>query len=244
LAYDALGALEKRPGTFGPQLALTPTRPLSFTADVCAPQSFEAAVVPLNVGYGTLTWEATVARGLTLTPTLPLTTGLQGTPLTVTVDSAGYAPGAHTGSITVSATATEVLDSPQVLPVRLRVRDCAPRLAVRPSQLTFLSDVDRPRTMTATLTPLNVGAHALTWTVVADPGQPLVPTLRPTVGFQGQPVSVAVDPTGLALGTYTARITVTATTTDVLDSPQVVPVRLLVVPQVYKLYLPLLLQPG
>jgi hypothetical protein len=96
--------------------------------------------------------------------------------------------------------------------------------------------------MTATLMPLNVGAHALTWTVVADPGQPLVPTLRPTVGFQGQPVSVAVDPTGLALGTYTARITVTAPTTDVLDSPQVVPVQLLVVPEVYRIYSPLVLQ--
>jgi len=87
--------------------------------------------VPLNVGFGVLTWTATVATGfqvtgtgtvgVQVTPTLPITTGVAGTPLTVTVDSTGYATGTFTAGITVTATTTNVLDAPQLVPLTLRV---------------------------------------------------------------------------------------------------------------------------
>jgi len=83
------------------------------------------------VGFGVLTWTATVANGfhvtgtgtvgVQVTPTLPVTTGLAGTPLTVTVDSTGYTTGTFTAAITVTATATDVLDAPQLVPLTLRV---------------------------------------------------------------------------------------------------------------------------
>ena len=120
LAYDALAAMEKRPGYFGPRLAVEPTA-LTLLADVDEPGVITATLHPWNAGYRVLTWTASVAPGMQVTPTLAITTGLQGRVLTVTVDSTGYTTGTFTGSITVTATTTDVLDAPQVVPVTLLV---------------------------------------------------------------------------------------------------------------------------
>lgn len=120
LAYDALAAMDKRPGHFGPRLAVEPAT-LIFLADVDEPGVFTGTLTPLNTGYQVLTWTATVAQGVQVTPTLATTTGLQGTPLRVTVDSTGYVTGTFTGAITVTATTTDVLDTPQTVPVALLV---------------------------------------------------------------------------------------------------------------------------
>ena len=120
LAYDALAAMEKHPGYFGPRLAVTPSA-LTFLADVDEPGVVTTTLRPWNAGYRVLTWTATISLGMQVTPTLAITTGFQGTPLTVTVDSTGYVTGTFTGSITVTATTTDVLDVPQVVPVTLLV---------------------------------------------------------------------------------------------------------------------------
>ncbi len=120
LAYDALAALEKRSGHFGPRLAVAPEA-ITFLADVDEPGVITATLRPWNAGYRVFTWTASVAVGLQVTGTLVITTGLQGTPLTVTVDSTGYTTGTFIGSITVTATTTDVLDAPQAVPVTLLV---------------------------------------------------------------------------------------------------------------------------
>ena len=120
LAYDALVAMEKRPGDLGPRLMIVPPA-LSFLAGVDEPGVFAGAVVPLNAGFGVFTWTATVAVGMQVTPALAITTGLQGTPLAVTVDSTGYATGTFVAVISVTATTTGVSDAPQAVPVTLHV---------------------------------------------------------------------------------------------------------------------------
>jgi len=130
LAYDALATMEKRPGHFGPRLAVEPAA-LTFLADVDEPGLLTTTLHPWNAGYRVLTWTATVAVGMQVTgtgtlgrqvtPTLAITTGIQGTPLTVTVDSTGYTLGTFAGSISVTATTTDVLDTPQIVPVTLHV---------------------------------------------------------------------------------------------------------------------------
>lgn len=130
LAYDALATIEKRPGHFGPRLAIAPNG-ITFLADVDEPGIITATLRPWNAGYQVLTWTASVAAGLQVTgtgtlgvqvtPTLVITTGLQGTPLTVTMDSTGYTTGTFIGHITVTATTTDVLDTPQAVPVTLLV---------------------------------------------------------------------------------------------------------------------------
>ena len=120
LAYRALAAMEKRPGSFGPRLAVVPPA-LTFLAGVDEPGTITGVVVPLNTGYGVFTWTATVEMGMQVTPTLATTGGVQGAPLTVTVDSTGYLTGTFTGAISVTGTTTGVLDAPQIVPVTLIV---------------------------------------------------------------------------------------------------------------------------
>jgi hypothetical protein len=120
LAYGALAALEKRPGSFGPRLAVEPAA-LTFLADVDEPGVFTGSVAVLNAGYRVLTWTAAVAPGMPVTPTLAISSGLQGAPLTVTVDSTGYATGTFTGNIDVMGLASGTLDSPFAVPVTLLI---------------------------------------------------------------------------------------------------------------------------
>ena len=122
--------MEKRPGGFGPRLAVVPPE-LTFLADVDEPGVLSGSVVPLNTGFGVLTWTATVAVGMQpqgagsvgpqVTPTLAITTGVQGVPLAVTLDSAGYSTGTFRAVISVTATATGVLGAPRAVEVNLLV---------------------------------------------------------------------------------------------------------------------------
>ncbi|MEE8389612.1 MAG: hypothetical protein V3S14_02300, partial [Anaerolineae bacterium] len=251
LAYTALMTMEKRPGYFGPRLVVEPTA-LDFLADVYEPDVITATIAPWNAGYRVLTWTATVATGMQVTPTLAMTTGLQGTSLTVAVDSTGYPAGIFTGSITVTATTSDVLDSPQTVPVTLSVERFDPRLVLEPPALNFLADVREPGVFTGVVVPINTGYHVLTWTASVVTGMQVIgtgtlgvwvtPTLAITTGLQGAPLTITVDSTGYSTGTFIARISVIATPTNVLDSPQIVPVMLRVVPKLYRVYLPTILR--
>jgi hypothetical protein len=241
LAYGALAAMEKQPGHFGPRLVVTPTL-VSFHTEDVAPQVLTAEVTPLNAGFQVLTWTATLKPGGSLTPTWPVTSALQGVPLTVTVDSSTYAAGAsYTATLAISSTAPGVLDVPQMVTVTLDVEQTAPRLSVQPD-VTFLADVDEPGVITATVTPLNLGGGVLTWTATAVPGKEVVPVLPVSTGQQGDPMPIVVDTTGYALGTFDGLITVSASPPETLDSPQTVSVTLMVVPEIHRIHLPLVLR--
>jgi len=130
LAYDALVAMERRPARLAPRLAVMPPA-LTFLAGVDEPDLFSGAVVPLNTGFGVFTWTAEVAVGMQaagmgtvgaqVTPTLAITAGFQGAPLTVTLDSTGYSTGTFAAVISVTAANTDVLGAPWAVPVMLRV---------------------------------------------------------------------------------------------------------------------------
>lgn len=243
LAYDALAVMEKRPGHFGPRLVVTPTL-VSFHTEDVSPQVLEAAVTPLNTGFGVLTWTVTLDPGASLTPTLPVTMAVQGTPLTVTVDSAGYSAGAFTATIEVTSTVPGVLDVPQWVTVTLTVERTQPQLSVRPETLVFLADVDEPGVITATVMPRNIGGDVMTWTVVAVSGMDVTPVLPIPTGPEGTRIPVVVDSTGYSLGTYLGSITVTADPPDTLDSPQTITTTLMVLPEVFQVYVPLALRSG
>jgi len=103
-----------------PRLALETSWRL-LLAEVGAPQVLTTSVRIDNVGYTMLTWMAEVAPGGTLAITLPVMAGAQGERLWIVVDSTGYATGIYTGSIMVTASPPDTLDSPQRLNVELRV---------------------------------------------------------------------------------------------------------------------------
>jgi hypothetical protein len=251
LAYEALQSMRKRPGHFGPRLAVEPMA-LGFVADVAEPGVFTATISPWNAGYRVLTWTATVSAGLGVTPTLAITTGHQGRPLTVTVDSTSYSTGVFTGSIIVSATTTDVADAPQTVPVTLTVEQLVPRLAVEPPTTSFLADLREPRVFTGVVVPTNTGYHVLTWTAsiaagmystgTGTVGRQVTPTLAITTALQGTPLTITLDSTGYATGTFIGLVSITAVPTSVLDSPQLVSVTLHVVPAIRRVYLPLTLR--
>jgi hypothetical protein len=119
-AYGALAALDKRPGPFAPRL-LAPAEPLVVLADVDAPGWYTVTASVENVGYRTLSWTATVDPRSEITLTLPVSAGEEGDSLWVSVDTAGLVTGTYTGSITVTAIASDVLDSPGLVAVDVRV---------------------------------------------------------------------------------------------------------------------------
>jgi hypothetical protein len=243
LAYDALATMERRPGHFGPKLKVEPAF-LAFLTTMGKHDIFTSTLHPQNVGYRVLDWTATVATGMPVTPTLAITTGLQGEPLMITVNSTGYPTGTFTGIITVTAPTTDVMNAPQTVPVTLTVAPPPPKLTIIPPTLTFLADVDEPHIFTNVVIPTNIGHGVLTWTATVAPGMQVTPTLAITTGLQGEPLTVTVDSTGYTTGTFTGIITVMATTTDVLDTPQIAPVTLLVAPEVHRIYLPITLRPA
>ncbi|MGC9395531.1 MAG: DUF5107 domain-containing protein [Anaerolineae bacterium] len=103
-----------------PRLALETTRRV-LLAEIGAPRVMTTSVRIDNAGYRELTWTAEVVPGGMLALTLPVASGVQGERLWIVADSAGYATGVYTGTVTVTAQPSDTLDSPQQLDVVLRV---------------------------------------------------------------------------------------------------------------------------
>jgi len=250
LVYDAVASMDKRVGYFGPQLALDPSA-LTLEANVYEPGLITTTLIPWNARYRLLTWTASAATSAAITPTLAITSGRQGNPLTITVNSTGYGVGVYTGVITVTAVATDVLDSPQTVPITLNVRGA--QLEVIPPSIDIYAALNEAGVYTAIVVPSNTGYGVFTWTAsvasgfhmtgtLGTLGAQVAPTLVVTTGLQGQPLPVAIDTTGYSTGTFAGAITVTSTAADVLNAPQRVPVFLHIAPKRYRIFLPITLR--
>ncbi len=117
-----------------------------------------------------------------------------------------------------------------------------PRLSVEPqSRFLMLALADRG-IFTTSFEVRNSGYGALSWTAQIDPDVSLVPVLLVDHGIQDDEMIMTVDTTALEVGSYTGRISVTATTSDVLDSPQQVQLDVRIVLQIDRIFLPLILR--
>ncbi|MBN1246925.1 MAG: DUF5107 domain-containing protein, partial [Anaerolineae bacterium] len=117
-----------------------------------------------------------------------------------------------------------------------------PRLAVTPATIGLISEVAQPRILTATFAIANTGSGTLTWTAVVSPQSTLEVTLTPAQGTQVTPLSVGVDTAGLATGYYTATLVIDAEPSTTLGVPQIAEVRLHVVDELARSYLPAVLR--
>ena len=115
----------------------------------------------------------------------------------------------------------------------------APRLHIAPQSLLLLADVDESGVIVSGVRVRNAGYRTLDWTAAADLAGDIVPTLPVTAGTQGEPISLLLDTTGLVTGTYLGAITVTATASDVQNSPLYVGIEVRVIPEVWHAFLPL-----
>ena len=117
-----------------------------------------------------------------------------------------------------------------------------PVLAVSPSSLSFLSQLGSGVTIpaTAVISIENDGGDVLTWTSATDQAW-LLP--NNDAGTAPDSMIVSIDNSGGildTLGTKTANITVTATSPGTQNSPQTVPVTVVVVNTIHKVYLPII----
>ena len=128
--------------------------------------------------------------------------------LKVSVSAAGMTAGTYNGSITV--TSSGAANSPQTIPVKLVITSTtgSGRLRVFPSHAVYFdyqsgqaSPGAKNVRVTSSGSPLSFTAdlHGATWL-----------SLTPSGGTTPATLSVSADPTGLASGTYTATIQLTA----------------------------------
>ena len=162
-----------------------------------------------NTGGGTLNWTAAANQAwLTVAPL----SGTSAGSISVTVHVTGLAPGTYNGAVTI--TATGATGSPATIPVTLNIAQ-PPVLAVTPSSLTFTGAGSQ------NLAISNTGGGALNWTAVVNQAWL---TVAPLSGTGAGTISVTVNVTGLAPGTYNGAITITAT--GAAESPATIPVTL------------------
>ncbi len=191
-----------------PSISLTPTA-LSFSgiAGGIAPAAQSMSL--RNPTGGTLSWSmSSNAAWLSLAPASGTTT-TESDSISAGVNLTGLAAGTYTAAITISATGAT--NTPQVIPVSLTVSPAptaSPVIGLSVSNMAFTGTAGGSNPATQSLTISNTGTGTLSWTV-GDNAAWL--TLSPTSGTNAGTVSASASLSGLAAGTYSGTITVSAT---------------------------------
>jgi hypothetical protein len=142
--------------------------------------------------------------------------------LTVTANPSGLAAGTYNGTVTVSSGGAS--NSPQTIPITLVITSStgSGRLRVWPPRAAYFEyesghSMPSPRSLRvmSTSSPLSftAAAHGGTWLSVTPSGGTTPGTLN-----------ISVDPTGLASGTYTATVAISANGTAGVNLPVVLKV--------------------
>lgn len=212
------GPSESPVDTGGPVLSTTPSN-LSFSA---ASGSNPAAqnISVSNLGSGTLSWTASANQSwLSVSPA----SGVNNGTVAVSVNSAGLAAGNYTGAVTISdgATAKVTNVSLSVISLNAAAPVAQPVLSVSPLTLSFGGTAGASSPGAQSISISNTGGGTLSWTVSDDQNWL---SASPASGSGNGSVSVAVNTSGLAAGTYSGNVTVTAS--GATNSPQNVKVTL------------------
>lgn len=174
----------------------------------------QASVQITNAGEGSLSWSVTKDKGwIGVSPTQG------GAPATIniTLDAHGLAPGTYQGGVTVHAPGAE--DSTTTVAVTLVVQRAG--LVVSPGSVIFSTNVNSNAVFRDTLAISNTGNGLLVWT--ASKSRPWI-TLGAVAGTGSGSVPFTINSSGLAVGTYTDDIVITAPGAE--GSPARIPVTL------------------
>lgn len=118
------------------------------------------------------------------------------------------------------------------------------RMVVNVNGTTILEPVNEP-TLATRIVQIDsdlVGGMPVTWTAALSPTGTFTPTFSASSGMAGEPLTVTVDSSGYVTGTYTATIVISST--PIADgSPAVIPLTLIVAPEIYDVALPAILRP-
>jgi hypothetical protein len=175
-----------------------------------------------NAGDGTMNWSVSDNQPwLSLSPSSSSSTG-ETDNVTVSVNIAGLPAATHTATITI--TGTSALNSPQTTTVTLNLATPAPSISRTPNTMTFSATVGGANPANQTLAISNSGGGTLNWSVSDNqPWLSLSPTSGSSTG-ETDNVTVSVSIAGLAAGSYTGTITISAP--DATNTPQTTAVTL------------------
>jgi len=138
------------------------------------------------------------------------TSGTTPTNLSITANPAGLAVGSYTGTVTITATAGTVANSPQTFSVTLNVVSSS-TLNVSATSLTFAQSTNggapAAQTLSVTSSGASSGGGQITFAaaVTLNQGQNWL-TVNPSNATTPATLTVTVNGAGLAVGTYTGQI--------------------------------------
>jgi glucose/arabinose dehydrogenase/PKD repeat protein len=209
------------PGPPPPPVLATSPASLSFGGIAGGASPAAKTISVSNTGGGSLSFTATDdASWLSVSPG----SGTAPSTLSVTVNTAGLAAGTHTATVRVESAG--VTGSPQLIPVTLTLTaPQPPALSVAPGSLAFNAVEGGGAPPAQSLAIANTGGGTLSFTTSDDAAWL---SASPASGTAPASVSVAVNPAGLARGTYTGNVRVDAS--GATGAPVTVPVTLIVSP--------------
>ena len=197
-----------------PIISVSPTS-LSFIAPVGGPNpANKSFTISTNANF--IGWSlSSNASWLTASPTSG--TAARSSTVSVGVNVAGLAPGTYTGAITVTSPGAS--NSPRTMTVTLNV--ATPVIGVNPTSLSFATGVGGANPASKTISIFNTGVGTLNWT--ATDNKPWI-TVSPTSGTAPSTLTVSINKAGLAVGTHTGTVTITAAGAS--NSPLNIPITL------------------
>jgi hypothetical protein len=201
-----------------PALAVSPAS-VSFNGTAGGASPAAKALDVSNAGGGSLAWTASEsAPWLSLSPA----SGTNAGTVTLTPDISGLAAGTYTTDVTVSAGA--VAGSPKAIPVTLTVAPPSPpALGTSPASLSFSATTGGSAPAAKTIAVTNTGGGTLSWSATESASWL---SLSPASGTNDATVTATPSITGLAAGTYTTDVTISAPGAS--GSPRTIPVTLTV----------------
>ena len=157
-----------------------------------------------------------------------------GTTLTVSVVPGSMPNGTYTGHFTVTYTAPGQSPAPLTGTVSLTINVPPRTLSVNPASLSFAYDIGgaRPNAQSIALSS-NFGGSSFNVSASTIDGGNWI-GISPVSGSIPATISISVDPSGLQPGTYSGNLTVTSPNTT--NSPQTVPITLIVGSQILFTY--------
>jgi uncharacterized protein (TIGR03437 family) len=215
----------------GPLMSVSPgSLRYSFVSGGPIPSAQTLSLMPTS---GTLSYSAAASVStpvggtwLSVAPTSGSVTNPIPAPLQVSVNPTGLAPGTYAGAITIAAPAAG--NPSVVIPVQLTV-DQAANLTVAPGSLAFTFQAGGPSPSPRSLTIGVTAGPSVNWTAsssVTTPSGGSWLSIGSSAGTTPANLTVSVSPGGLAAGTYSGSVTITAA--GVGGSPVTIPVTLTV----------------
>jgi hypothetical protein len=205
--------------TAGPALQLSvPTLSFAYQVGQAQPLSQTVTVGSTSgqVSFTVAAQTSTGAQWLSASPANGIAPGN----FVVTVNTTGLTPGTYTGIITVTPSGA----TPQTIQVTLVVSNTA-LLVLSPNAASFTATVGTGITQSQNVAVTSTDGTPLNFSVGLSMGTSWLLVNTSSASTPAN-LSLSANPSGLAAGTYTGTVTITASSAAVTNSPQTLPVTL------------------